>query len=1344
MFWEIDIYKKPIKPQIFLAKPDRTIIAKLSEAFNIEHQVMMLQLNYIEFHYPYEVEIDHNIARNDKVDLIRERYLLKVVKGSDVEWYRIIHLHHTMDDNGDYLQIGAYSIGFDLADKTIRTYKEESRNARQVLQDVLQNTNWSIAYLDADFELTYRDFEFNNMTILDAIYNIAETYNAVVVWDTVNRKVSFHKPELFGHNRGLKFSYSQYLKKLGRESNAIEMVTRLRVYGKDGLSIERVNPTGQNYIQDFSYFLFPFQRDENRNVISSSYYMSDSLCHAILDYEELIKSKEGEFQNLLKQKEKFETILTEKNNELYSLLNDKVRIEDIMVLQQAHDEMFFHKFNYMGSTTTRTTRLNEFQHSAVMCKVSSTNNLTVSLDGINRNVVANTWVLLGKVMSSSTTVTVSGSAKNVEIIIQIAKITEEEFNKVNNEQEIINKYNIFHKEDQIAQKEKEIEDVEKDIEQVDKEIRKLRSELSMENNFTSEQIEELNEFIIIRNFEDSRYIKDVDLYEAAKEKFEELRKPQMVIEIDVVNFLEIIEEQHNWDKLVLGDEVTIEYEKLDTKVTAKIIGMTFNYEEGNIKLVIANIKDIRDEAKKFEDFVYKGINTSISLNFNKSRWDKALVDAGTVSQLINNFWDRITNEINMASNQTVIIDHRGITIYDDQDRNKFLRATNGILGITNDGGLTYKHAITSEGIVGERIYGKIITGVNLTIGDEDGILNILGNKGTIVDRCDREVMRFGLIEEEPDLFGIHLNRFESDDCDNLKIINEVIMSDKEGFRITRNTGSGFENVAWLDTEGYFNGAGIRIHYISGTLTNGITIDSENGIVITRADGLVRIRFNTTEGINIEQFQAGNWHKKFYADINGQFYSEDLIAKRLRIVNDLNELMLDSSINYLNIGRFHYIITDGKLTPIEKLTLKTEWEKIQIEYHKLLSQAEEYKTSTRDSKILIDIPPFTNAFIELGNYVEPLLADMSVTTPVDRDEFEYYFNNYFEQARRIVNEITDALKYSSLQLGQPYNHVTIDAENGILIEKIGGVPVQTILNATEGITIQRMENGQWAKKFYVDTQGILHAVDLVAERLILRGSAGQLLLDANQNLIDFDNFDMILGTLTAEEILAQLITSDMGFIANITAARVQTSGKEAESGWTDYIKIFNNEAKWVTGRAVGSGTQLKAPNGMPLYWKDSERTGYTTENTGMPVMIHEYEEIDRLVMSFYGSGIGSFPYFQFGIGDGTGRNSGVTYPQFGDHGVGYFWKSTDGFYWRYLEQNTGYLREIKFDDYGLHIISDRREVNIINRDFVVISDGGVIQLNHSSGSSIEIASNGDITLNSVGRVVINGTRIDLNT
>lgn len=836
----IDWDRNPIEPRLFLAKPNREIIAELSEAYNIRFNSKIIELNDLEFDIPYVIDINHRLVRNRNIDLLKERYLIYMELGNYKEWFIIVKIKDNMDEEGDSRNVFAYSLAYQLKNKLIRGYQVDAKDIRYVLTDVLAETPWGIGTVDADFEVTYRSFEFSNTSVLDAIYQIGETYNAIIEWDTINRLISFIKPEFHGINRGLEFSYGHYLKTMGKESNADEMVTRLKAFGKDGMSINSVNPIGQNFIQDFSYFMYPFERDENRQVIQHSYYMSDSLCHALLDYDALVESKKEEFNTLLKNKENLQSTLSEKEIELNALKNQEAQINEIVLAQQFDENMWFHKFVYNGSPVyiNQNTKRPEYSY-VVLCKVSNTSNITVSLNGTPRSITSGSWVALGKVRNSNTiSINITGSATNTEVFIQIANITTEEHDTPNNNSQLIEKYCLDHKQMQIEQKQSEIDTLKNQIKSVDNDIEVLRNLLAMENNFTEEQLYELSNYIIEREFEDQNYIDPHDLYEAALEKFEELKKPQMIIDIDVVYFKEVIEEQGNWDKLNLGDYVTVAYERMNTKVTAKVIEISYDFEERNIKLRIANIKDISDEDRKLEKYIYRSIGTSTTVSLEKSKWGKAVTDASEISRLFDNLWDKITNQINMASNEYVVYDRNGLTIFDPNDPLRFLRATHGALALTRSGGLRYETAITPDGIIAERLLGKILLTQRVTIGDDDGILEIRGPQAIITDRCNREVMKFGLVEENPDKFGIMLNRYASDNCNDTNIINRVFMTEDDGFKIQRKSGTSYEDIVWLDVDtGYLNaiGAHLRDSFITDGAIVGATLKIGSGNSVFKAD-----------------------------------------------------------------------------------------------------------------------------------------------------------------------------------------------------------------------------------------------------------------------------------------------------------------------------------------------------------------------------------------------------------------------------------------------------------------------------------------------------------------------------
>jgi hypothetical protein len=332
------------KLQLEIAKPNRNIIGRLPEAFNIEQNIKLGQINELSFTIPYEIEKNFILARNPNVDKLKSRYLVRASFKDQKEWFIISNLNNSFNENGKvFLNVKLYSLGYQLKDKKIRTwigvyidgkFRKESLNAQQVLEDLLSGTTWGIDYIDSEFLTKYRSFDFNNTTILDAVFEVARTFGAIIQWNTENKTISLLKQENIGVNKGFRISYGKYLKSLSKEERSDEMITRLRVYGKDGLSIHRVNPLGTDYIEDFSYFMQGFQRDENKNTISSSEYMSDGLCHALLDYQEFVATKEGEFQSLLTQKESLESQRKTKENELSALEMELKQIQDTIDVKQ--------------------------------------------------------------------------------------------------------------------------------------------------------------------------------------------------------------------------------------------------------------------------------------------------------------------------------------------------------------------------------------------------------------------------------------------------------------------------------------------------------------------------------------------------------------------------------------------------------------------------------------------------------------------------------------------------------------------------------------------------------------------------------------------------------------------------------------------------------------------------------------------------------------------------------------------------------------------------------------------------------------------------------------------------
>ncbi|AZV43744.1 hypothetical protein BAOM_3135 [Peribacillus asahii] len=672
----IDLSLKPQKPKLSICKPNRVKIGELTEAYNIKHDVFLGKVSELSFTIPYLVEDKHELVGNPNIDKLKDRYLIKLELGNLIEWYIINDVTDSSDETKDDKNVHCYSLAWQLNDKLIRGLEETSVNATSILNTALLGSTWGIGYIDSDFDIRFRSFEVSESTVLDFIFQVADTFATVVEFNTVNRSVSLKKEESIGTNKGLRLSYGKYLQTLSRQSNSDEMVTRFHVFGNENLSIQNLNMTGTTFLENFSYFLYPFKMDENENIISHSYYMSDNLCKAQIKYQDLIVARKPTFKSYLTQLEQHQTTLFTKETEMTTLQNELNIIEDKIYIAKGMEE-------------------------------------------------------------DTSTLDAQKTTKNNEI----------------------------------ANKQTEINNVKAQITTVNNNISALRAEIAVENNFTVDEIKERNDFIIEKTWQDDNFIDEQDLYDEAIRRFEELKAPKTTFNIDIINFLNVIEEQRNWNKLSIGDTVTINYELLGVNITAKIIEIHFDYESDNISLTISNTADILDEATKLAKKIYDSYSTSTSLDMSKYKWNESAKKMGEVNEIINSEWDATKREISAGVNNSISISGRGIVITNPDDPLKQLIAQSGVLALTMDGGNTWKTAIKPDKIVAEVVMGKLITGVNLVIENQSGTYTIDGN-GFNITRSDDKVkiginVSDGIKIQAKDVYGQWKDKFYADTNGNL-------------------------------------------------------------------------------------------------------------------------------------------------------------------------------------------------------------------------------------------------------------------------------------------------------------------------------------------------------------------------------------------------------------------------------------------------------------------------------------------------------------------------------------------------------------------------------------------------
>ena len=254
MLREIDLHNEPQKLKLFLAKPNRQIIAKLSTAYREKLHVKRKEVDELSFQLPIFVERNHQLIRNNQLKNIKQRYLIKAMLGDSVQWFTVKYILSNANDSEEDKEVRCYSLEHELHGKSIKRYSVISKNAEDMLKDMVNETLWKIGFIDPSFKTMFRSFDVDSKRALECVYEISEKFNGYLIFDSSTRTINMHKEEDIGINKGFRISYGKYLQDLNLEEKSVDIVTRLSVYGKD-ISIQSVNPTGQPYIDDFSYFM---------------------------------------------------------------------------------------------------------------------------------------------------------------------------------------------------------------------------------------------------------------------------------------------------------------------------------------------------------------------------------------------------------------------------------------------------------------------------------------------------------------------------------------------------------------------------------------------------------------------------------------------------------------------------------------------------------------------------------------------------------------------------------------------------------------------------------------------------------------------------------------------------------------------------------------------------------------------------------------------------------------------------------------------------------------------------------------------------------------------------------
>lgn len=293
-----------------------------------------------------------------------------------------------------------------------------------------------------------------------------------------------------------------------------------------------------------------------------------------------------------------------------------------------------------------------------------------------------------------------------------------------NQDYVLKRDELDDKQDEIEAKQLEINNKKAEISAINNQLSDLYDDLKIENNFTEEEIAERQCFIYEGLYTNSGIAIAEDLYDEMVDFLNKKKEPNIIIETNINNILSMKSKNAKKDanKIMVGEKIDLyyNYKGIDIDIRAQILAITIDEENNSLDLVISNTQDYKKSSTDYlENILKRSITTSTIVDNNIIDWNKGKIAIDELDGIYQNGIDTAKIQIEGASDNSVRFNERGLTILNTTEPLRFLRATNGVLALTKDGGRTYSTAITPEGIWAERLIGQILLGSELIIESTD-------------------------------------------------------------------------------------------------------------------------------------------------------------------------------------------------------------------------------------------------------------------------------------------------------------------------------------------------------------------------------------------------------------------------------------------------------------------------------------------------------------------------------------------------------------------------------------------------------------------------------------------------
>ncbi|WP_239704833.1 carbohydrate binding domain-containing protein [Mammaliicoccus sp. E-M24] len=715
------------KPKLWLLKPDFTRVERISGVSKLQGTFKYNNLNQLTFQISPTMfdGFKHEQVKNTVFDKIRNKYIIEF-KYNNYSDYLVIDDLKEVSNDSESIQVVADSLANELSAKSMNEIEMLGSTITQMANELTKNYAplWSLKYVDPKVKDVKRELTLSQGTVMSALDQINTQFDTVIIFDNKNRQFSFYHKDSVGTNRGLRIRENSYLKSFEDSMVSKDIITRLIPMGSEGLTIHSANPAGSDYIEDFSFFIKPFKRDANRNVIQHSDYMSDELCHALLDYDEFYETKKETIEEYTKR---YTDILAQHADEDFKLKS----LNAIVQRQEDRIELLKPKSEYIEiGLKTSDFSITVAKSSYYLLMLKNEGSLTnVKFDGKTYQLPSGEWTYIKIDTADFQDATqvdkklkyklqMLGSNSRIRAVLTRSSLNDYEETDV---KKIEEKYNYLKyyalREEQLAT----VAVIERRMKQYENEKDDLVASMNPKLFLSDELYKEREQYVYSAIWQEDNHTDAKELYDDAIKQLKKQNNVTRAVTVGIVNFIQSLEHKHDWDKLNVGDEIVFSNKFFDKKLKAYITEMQIGFDENSVQLTLSDVFDFKDLDTKISELLAETSSTSAQVNMHKEQIKASQGKITKMTELIEGEWDANKQRV-LAGNETVDIGSHGVKVISNDDPNEFVIMVGGVIAMTKDGGETFKTGVTPDGVNAETLIGKMIIGEDLWLENESGTM----------------------------------------------------------------------------------------------------------------------------------------------------------------------------------------------------------------------------------------------------------------------------------------------------------------------------------------------------------------------------------------------------------------------------------------------------------------------------------------------------------------------------------------------------------------------------------------------------------------------------------------------